>query len=340
MFEFRKRELQQVADHKLLLQEMKLIRNMFLISTHFLMIFSLAGCIKEESEKAKKEALMLSMVNDINPDSLEADVIWLQNMGTRFALADNHRSVAVRIKNRFAGLGYSDVRLDSFLVTKTYRNINYTQWQYNVITIIRGTRYADSLCIIGAHYDNNLIADDPFATVPGANDNASGIAAMLEIARVIKKNNFSPKSTIMFAAFGAEEIGLFGSLHLAAEPYEFSQKIRFMLNNDMIAYEAPGDLNASAWCVNIIDYDNSHNLRSDAEKICTKFTDLTYMNDNKVNKYSDSYPFFRYGYKALFFFPEISDPNIHTLNDVSGNCNFGFCREIVKISCALLADKN
>lgn len=319
---------------------MKSIKVLFLIPALFLMIFSLSQCTKEESEKARKEALMLSMVNDINADSLEADVIWLQNMGTRFALADNHRSVAVNIKNRFAGLGYTDVSLDSFLVTKTYRNINYEQWQYNVITLIRGTKYPDSLCILGGHYDNNLVADDPFKAVPGANDNASGIAAMVEIARVMKKNNFSPESTIMFAAFGAEEIGLLGSLHLAAEPYEFSQKIRFMLNNDMIAYETPNDPNATAWCVNIIDYDNSHSLRNDAETICTKFTNLIYINDNKYYKNSDSYPFFRYGYKALFFFSEQSDPNIHTLNDIAENYQFGYCSEIVKISCALLADKN
>jgi Zn-dependent M28 family amino/carboxypeptidase len=261
-------------------------------------------------------------------------------MGTRFALAGNHRSVAVRIRNRFAGLGYTDVSLDSFLVTKTYRNINYEQWQYNVITLIRGTKYPDSLCIIGAHYDNNLVTEDPFKAVPGANDNASGVAAMLEVARVMKKHGFSPKSSIMFAAFGAEEIGLFGSIHIVSTPSEFTGKIRFMLNNDMIAYEGMSDPYPSAWCVNIVDYDNSHNLRGDAEKICTKYTQLIYVNDNKYYKQSDSYPFYVAGYKALFFFSEQLDPNIHTLNDIAENYQFGYCSEIVKISCALLADKN
>ena len=319
---------------------MRSIKVLFLFSTLFLTILFLTKCTKEDSEKARREAHILTMVNNINADSLEADVVWLQDMGTRFALADNHRSVAVKIMNRFIGMGYSDARLDSFLVTKTYRNINYEQWQYNVIALIEGTEYPDSLCILGGHYDNNLAADDPFVVVPGANDNASGIAALMEIARVMKKYNFSPKSTIMFAAFGAEEIGLFGSSHLAANPFEFSQKIRFMLNNDMIAYEAPGDPNASPWCVNIIDYDNSHGLRIDAEKICTKFTPLIYKNDNKYNKSSDSYPFYTNGYKALFFFSEISDPKIHTLNDVAEYCSFGYCCEIVKISCGLLAEKN
>lgn len=156
----------------------------------------------------------------------------------------------------------------------------------------------------------------------------------------MKKNNFSPKSTIMFAAFGAEEIGLLGSRHLASSSDEFSGKIRFMLNNDMIAYAGVSDPGISTWCVNIIDYDNSHNLRSDAEKMCTKYTQLIYVNNNKPSKQSDSYPFYVGGYKALFFFSNAADPNIHTLNDIAENCNFGYCCEIVKISCALLADKN
>jgi hypothetical protein len=339
VFAFRKRESKPNIRPVRISYIIKSIRALILFPGFFFVIISFTKCTKE-SEEERKEALILAMVNDIKADSLEADVEWLQNLGTRFALADNHRSVAVRIKNRFAGLGYTDVSLDSFLVTKTYRNINYEQWQYNVITLIRGTKYPDSLCIIGGHYDNNLVADDPFKAVPGANDNASGVAAMLEVARVMKKHNFFPESSIMFAAFGAEEIGLFGSIHIVSTPFEFSGKIRFMLNNDMIAYEGISDPYSSAWCVNIVDYDNSHNLRSDAEKICTKYTQLVYVNNNKVSKQSDSYPFYVAGYKALFFFSNQVDPNIHTLNDKAENYQFGYCSEIVKISCALLADKN
>lgn len=297
-----------------------------------------SGCTKEDSEIQKKEALIHSLLNDIRSDSLEAAVLWLQNMGTRFALADNHRKVANMIKSRFIRMGYLNTRVDSFPVNKTYRDINYEQWQYNIIAFIEGTMYPDSLCIIGGHYDNILKSDDPFNIVPGANDNASGVAAAMEIARVFKYNNFSPRNSIMFIAFGAEEIGLWGSINFAANPHEFSQKIKFILNHDMIAYEPEND--PSAWCVNILDYDNSHNLRADAEKICASFTKLNFRNDNANNKKSDSYPFFTNGYKALFFASDKVDPNYHTLNDVAANCNFDYCREIVKISCALLADKN
>ena len=137
-------------------------------------------------------------------------------MGTRFALADNHRDVAMAILRRFQNMGYSDSRLDSFLLDMMYENIRYQQWQYNVIATLQGTTYPDSVCIVGAHYDDNLRTGDPFLIDPGANDNASGVAAALELARVMRKNNFSPANTIEFIAFGAEELGLYGSKAYAA----------------------------------------------------------------------------------------------------------------------------
>ena len=174
-------------------------------------------------------------------------VSWMEDMGTRFALADNHRNVAMAILKKFKMLGYSDTRIDSFMLDRTYANISYQQWQYNVIATLDGTVFPDSVCIIGGHYDNILKTGDPFSVVPGANDNASGVAAALELARVMKKNNFSPRNTIEFIAFGAEELGLYGSKAYALKANESSKKIKMMLNNDMIAYE-PGTKPVSMDC--------------------------------------------------------------------------------------------
>jgi hypothetical protein len=158
----------------------------------------------------------------------------MQDMGTRFALADNHRDVAMKIKNRFIMIGYADAVIDSFMINRTYRNINYQQCQYNVIATLEGNISPDSICIIGGHYDDNLKTGDPFSIVPGANDNASGVAAALEIARVMKKNKYSPRNTIEFIAFGSEELGLYGSSAYAINARQNEKKIKLMLNNDMI----------------------------------------------------------------------------------------------------------
>jgi Zn-dependent M28 family amino/carboxypeptidase len=321
---------------------MKSMKNFLpVISLLLIVVFSIftTTCTKDEDTGTlSKEEIILDLNDKISADTLESLVAWMQGMGTRFALADNHRNVAIKIKNRFKMIGYSNARLDSFMISKTYIGIPYDQWQYNVIATLEGNVSPDSICIIGAHYDNALITGDPFSIVPGANDNASGVAAALEIARVMKKNNYSPGNTIEFIAFGSEELGLYGSFAYASVSKQLSKKIKLMLNNDMIAYQ-PGT-NQAEWTVNIIDYDNSHNLRTEAEQMCSNLTVLNYINDNTYNKQSDSYPFFLYDYKALFFFSNNIDPGYHSLNDLTSNCNFEYCREIVKISCALLVDNS
>lgn len=296
-------------------------------------------CTKDEdSEELRKEAITHNLNAEISADTLESLVTWMQGMRTRFALSGNHRDVAVQIKNRFIRFGYNNAKLDSFWINRTYRTINYQQWQYNVVASLEASSVSDSICVIGGHYDNSLITGDPFSIVPGANDNASGVAAALEIARVMKKNNYKPKNTIRFVAFGCEELGLYGGNAYATDARQTIHGIKLMLNNDMIAYEPDND--KTKWSVNIIDYDNSHYLKKEAEQLCTKYTVLSYYNDNTYNKSSDSYPFFTNGFKALFFFSNKMDPNYHSLNDLATNCNFEYCREIVKISCALLVDNN
>lgn len=307
-------------------------------------VFILSGilittCKKDgDSEMLRKESLTIKLNSEISADSLRSYVTWLQQSGTRFALADNHRNIALKIKKRFISMGYTTCSLDSFIIIRTYKNVNYRQWQYNVTATLRGTVYPDSLCIIGGHYDNILSSGDPFLSGSGANDNASGVAAALEVARVMKKNRFSPSSTIVFVAFGSEELGLFGSYAFSDSLKQNSGKIRLMLNNDMIAYQ-PSPLKAD-WIVNIADYDNSHNLRADAERLCSKYTALRYANVNTYNKQTDSYPFFVNGFKAIYFASTNIDPYYHTLNDVAGNCNFEYSSEIVKLCCAILVDKN
>lgn len=304
-----------------------------------LFILSITTCRKDDDDKetAIRESAVRIQLDEISADSIESFVNWLVGMGTRFALAANHRSVALDIKNKFTSFGYADAALDSFLITKTYRNVTYNQWQYNVTASIEGTDYPDSVCILGSHYDSITGSGDPFAIAPGAHDNASGTAATLEIARVLKKTGFSPKRTIRFVAFGAEELGLFGSYSFVSK-YESTRSISFMLNNDMIGYE--NDSNPGSWIVNILDYPNSTGLRKEAQDIAKRYTSLSYINNNRYNKQSDSYPFAMKGFKSLFFSSVDEDPYYHTVNDLPGNVNYEYCSEITKLSCAILAERN
>jgi leucyl aminopeptidase len=298
----------------------------------------LTACSKTDEEAERKEYWTSVLLEDISADSIGAYIEWLEDMGTRFALADNRRVVAMKIANNFKRLGCAETELDSFFIVRTYRGVEYRQYQYNVIASLPGEPAYDSVCVMGAHYDNILTTGNTFATVPGANDNASGVAAMLEIARVMKLNDYKPRNTIRFVAFGAEELGLLGSADYAMKMRTSFSRIMLMLNNDMIAYETDSD--RSKWNINIIDYNNSRYLRKTAEQLCIAHTGLGAFNDNTNYNRSDSYPFFNNGFKPLFFFSAKVDPNYHTLNDLASNCNYEYCREVVKLNCAILVDKN
>jgi len=315
-----------------------------LITLFLSLLLFISRCRKDPDEQETREAITNRLINDISADSLESFVTWLEGMKTRFALADNHMEVAVRIRDRFIGMKYTDTEIDSFEISKAYFDYRdstltvFKQWQYNVIATLKGVAYPDSVCIIGAHYDDITSSGEPFSVSPGANDNASGVAAALEIARVMKMNNYRPANTIKFVAFGSEELGLFGSRAYSENAVRNQEKIKLMLNNDMIAFEPRTD--KSEWKVNIIDYDNSHSFRLKAESFCSRYTILGFYNDNSSSKYSDSYPFYQNGYKALFFFSDILDPDYHRITDVASHCNFEYCREIVLLNCALLVDQN
>ncbi|MBN1995256.1 MAG: M20/M25/M40 family metallo-hydrolase [Anaerolineae bacterium] len=89
----------------------------------------------------------------------------------------------------------------------------------NVLGVLPGRdpEYAGELVILGAHYDH--VGEDPDGTVwPGANDNASGVAVLLETARAWHAQGYVPRRTVLFAAWDAEEIGLDGSRYYVAHP--------------------------------------------------------------------------------------------------------------------------
>ena len=98
----------------------------------------------------------------------------------------------------------------------------------NVIAKIDGTE-SDSLIVFMAHYDH--FGKMGSALFPGANDNASGVAMMMSLARYFSTH--PPKYTTVFLAFGGEEIGLLGSKYFIEHPTFDLEKIKFYLNFDL-----------------------------------------------------------------------------------------------------------
>ncbi|MBC8173766.1 MAG: M20/M25/M40 family metallo-hydrolase [Chitinophagales bacterium] len=103
----------------------------------------------------------------------------------------------------------------------------------NVIGFIEGKEKKDSLLVFSAHYDHlGVFGDDTY--FPGANDNASGIAMLLQLAEYFSKAENQSAYTIAFIAFGGEEIGLVGSKYFTDYPLFELSKIKFLINMDIV----------------------------------------------------------------------------------------------------------
>lgn len=114
----------------------------------------------------------------------------------------------------------------------------------NVIAMLEGSdsTLAEEYIVLGAHYDHlgmggqgsSSRMQDTIATHYGADDNASGVAAMIEIAEKLASGKETPKRSIVFAAFGAEEMGLIGSKFFVENSPVAINQVKTMLNIDMI----------------------------------------------------------------------------------------------------------
>jgi len=109
---------------------------------------------------------------------------------------------------------------------------------YNVLAYLDNT--ADKTVVIGAHYDHlgwgidGSLHKGPRKIHNGADDNASGTAALLELAYFLKKNKTTENNNYLFIAFSGEEMGLLGSQYFVANPSIDLSEINYMLNMDML----------------------------------------------------------------------------------------------------------
>ena len=184
-------------------------------------------------------------VQQVSSARLETDIRTLANFGTRHTLSDTISSTrgigAARrwIYNEFQkiseGCGHClDVYYQYNLVPAgDYPRIPNETMVVNVIAVLRGTVHPTRYVIMCGDIDSRI--SDPLNGVddsPGANDNASGMAGVIEAARVLSKSRF--ENSIMFAGLSGEEQGLVGGKYLAEKAKTEGWDIIGVLNNDMI----------------------------------------------------------------------------------------------------------
>lgn len=186
-----------------------------------------------------------AMLDEISADSLKSYIQKMVSFGTRHTLSSQtnpKRGIGAArnyVLGKFKEFEKNAAgRLSSFIDTTTIaadgRRVDRNIVLGNVMAILQGTDPADKrVFIISGHLDSrNSNIMDSTGEAPGANDDASGVAAVIEAARVMSKNHFA--ATVIFVAVSGEEQGLLGSAFLANKAKKENLEIGAMLNNDIV----------------------------------------------------------------------------------------------------------
>ncbi|UOQ50839.1 M28 family metallopeptidase [Hymenobacter cellulosivorans] len=185
------------------------------------------------------------MVEAISAKNLEEDIRKMVSFGTRHTLSDTKskkRGIGAArnwVESEFrkyskASGGRLKVEQDTFLVKPDGRRIDKPVIMANVMATLPGTDPTDTrVFIVSGHLDSRVTdVMNATADAPGANDDASGVALVMEMARVMSQKQFP--CTLIFVAVQGEEQGLYGSTHLAKRAKKENWNLVGMLNNDIV----------------------------------------------------------------------------------------------------------
>jgi len=205
-----------------------------------LLVFLSFGLIQ-----AQEKYDLYNVIDSVSRERIENDVKTLVNFGTRHTLSDTlSKSRGIGAARRWIKSEFDNISKDCNGCLDVFYQKNYFEpkdgerivkpvWINNVVAIQRGTSHPNRFIIMSGDIDsrvsnpNNFIDDSP-----GANDNATGMAGTIEVARVLSKYAF--ENSIIYLGLSGEEQGLFGGKGLAAHAKKEGWEIIGILNNDMI----------------------------------------------------------------------------------------------------------
>lgn len=212
--------------------------NKLLIASFTLLAAPAAG-----QQGTTPEARVASIAHEVDPARVRATVEKLVGFGTRHSLSsqtDPRRGIGAAV--RWAEAELKKLGLETLLTcdTVTGPRIPKPTRMCNAVAIQRGTGRPNDVVIISGHIDSRVTdVMNSTADAPGANDDGSGTAAVLEAARVLSRHRFP--GTIVYAALSGEEQGLFGGKILADHARSRGWNVIANLNNDIVGNSCGSD---------------------------------------------------------------------------------------------------
>ncbi|MGB2697916.1 MAG: M20/M25/M40 family metallo-hydrolase [Candidatus Zixiibacteriota bacterium] len=263
-----------------------------------------------------------SLLSFVSADSLYTWTLRMQDFQTRYSYSDSIHSARQWLLDKFISFGIDSV---------WFHHYYYNSDQYNVVATVMGTAHPDIVMVVGGHYDSVVYGSgtDPYVWAPGADDNASGTVATLEMARIIAQNPL-PVTTI-FVPFAQEEQGLIGSDRFAQYLYNQDTNLHLVLNADMIGHSVDADTDVTIYAA--FDIGESVNIMMDMADIYTYLR----AHYNGQSSGSDHYSFYQWGYDAIFVHEgEFFTNGWHKNYDIVDSLDFDYMKEVVKMELATL----
>jgi aminopeptidase YwaD len=289
------------------------MKNLKSTSVFFILLMVIASPILAASSGGSDHAFDNKIIKRINADNMYQHVAYLsEEIGPRGAGTEGELATVNYLVEQFESFGYEDVNVYEF--TFPYRGSEVTAYNVEAVKEPMKNHNTDQQIIIGAHHDSV-----PFG--PGANDDASGTGALLELARVYA--NTPTDTTIKFVAFGAEEYGLWGSRKYAeAMTTQEVERTVAMFQLDMVGSADAGDLVM---------------FTADGQK--NTVTDLGAAAGSRVSDIvpyselgrSDHVPFHNLGIPAALFIHTPLEPWYHTEDDVLAHVSKEKLKDVANI---------
>lgn len=322
------------------------------------------------------------IVDEVSEARIKAIIEKLVSFGTRNTMSNQDDPVrgvgAARqwILNEFKS--YSprlEVSFDKYRVKKQGQRIFKDVDLYNVMAVLPGTKIPETQILISGHYDSLNLGTRPAGApagpgtdtaagerpqqptltleqqeknaelpAPGACDDGSGTAAVMELARVMSQYEFD--KTLVFVAFAGEEQGLIGSNLLAAKSRKEDRVIEAVLNNDIIGTDVAGNGRTGNTVVSVFSDETldspsqqlSRYIREIAERYIPSMKVENVFIGDRLGRGGDHTPFQLEGYAAVrFSTPNEIYANQHRATDLLENMSVPYTAKVARVNGAVAA---
>jgi hypothetical protein len=271
-------------------------------------------------------AFIQNLADQPKRENLEANLEKLVSFSTRHSTSSEYSDASAWTRKQLTEMGYK-TRMQTIAVNGGKSR--------NIVADKRGSGSGKrNIVIATAHLDSINLQGGPSAPAPGADDNGSGSAGILEIARAFQSHN--GVHDLRLILFGGEEQGLFGSRHYVATlPAAQRGKIRAVINMDMI-----GRLNSPSRSVLLEGAALSQSVIDGLSQSAATYTELVV--ETSLNPFaSDHVPFIRAGIPAVLTIEGSDNTNgdVHSSKDTIDKISYDFAIEILRMNIAFLGSE-